>query len=307
MNEMQRIKNLSVPSGKIDVVIDTDTYNEVDDQFALSYLLLSPEKLNLKAIYAAPFHNENSSSPEDGMEKSYNEIFKLLDIGGFEEAKKSVFKGSRGYLKSETEPQISPAAEDLAKRAENYSPENPLYVVTIGCITNIASALLINPAIKDNIVVSWLGGSAEQFSGQYEFNMSQDIAAARVVFASGVPLIQLPCKGVVSSFAVSGPELRYWLYGKNKLCDYLVDTVEETVKKYADGKVWSRIIWDVTAVAYLLNEDNRFMEYKITDALAPQYDNTYVTGEHKHKMCIATYINRDPLMQDLFDKLGGAK
>ena len=47
----QRIKNLSVPHGRIDVVLDTDAYNEIDDQFAISYLLKSKEKLNTKAIY----------------------------------------------------------------------------------------------------------------------------------------------------------------------------------------------------------------------------------------------------------------
>ncbi len=55
---------------KIDVVLDTDTYNEVDDQFALIYAVLSNE-INLIAIYATPFHNERSSGPEDGMLKSY--------------------------------------------------------------------------------------------------------------------------------------------------------------------------------------------------------------------------------------------
>ena len=57
MNIEQRIKNLSVPCGKIDVVLDTDAYNEIDDQFALAYLIKSDEKLDLQAIYAAPFYN----------------------------------------------------------------------------------------------------------------------------------------------------------------------------------------------------------------------------------------------------------
>lgn len=55
MTNEQRIKNLSVPTGDIDVVLDTDAYNEIDDQFAIAYLLISNEKLNTKAIYAAPF------------------------------------------------------------------------------------------------------------------------------------------------------------------------------------------------------------------------------------------------------------
>ena len=46
------------PFGKVDVVLDTDMYNEIDDPFALGYLLASREKLCLKAVYAAPFFNE---------------------------------------------------------------------------------------------------------------------------------------------------------------------------------------------------------------------------------------------------------
>ena len=53
------------------VVIDTDAFNEIDDQFAISYLLANGDKLNTVALYAAPFLNSNSVSPEDGMIKSY--------------------------------------------------------------------------------------------------------------------------------------------------------------------------------------------------------------------------------------------
>ena len=79
MTYEQRIKNLSVPTHKIDVVLDTDAYNEIDDQFAIAYMLKNPEKLNVKAIYAAPFLNARSTSAGEGMEKSYKEIFKLTD------------------------------------------------------------------------------------------------------------------------------------------------------------------------------------------------------------------------------------
>ena len=42
------------------MVLDTDTYNEIDDQFAVVHALLSPEHLNVEALYAAPFHNNRS-------------------------------------------------------------------------------------------------------------------------------------------------------------------------------------------------------------------------------------------------------
>ena len=53
------MENINVSVGKVDVVIDTDTYNEIDDQFAVSYLLRSKDRLNTVALYAAPFFNDN--------------------------------------------------------------------------------------------------------------------------------------------------------------------------------------------------------------------------------------------------------
>ncbi len=299
MTEYERLKNLQVPDKTVDCVLDTDTYNETDDQFALS-LLVKHEKTNVRAIYACPFFNSNSSSPEDGMERSYDEIMNLLTLIGDEEMKKNVYRGSREYLPDENTFVESPAARHLCELAMQYSKENPLYVVSIGCITNIASAILMKPEITDNIVVVWLGGHYTSWVDTNEFNMMQDIAAARVVFGCGCPLVQLPCMGVVSSFYVSGPELDYWLKGKNPLCDYLVKHTTEAANEYAKGRVWSRIIWDVTAVAWLLNDGGRFMLSEIIHAPIPEYDHQYAFDNRRHFMCRVTQIFRDPLMQELF-------
>ena len=300
MTNEQRMKNLSVPKGMIDVVLDTDAYNEVDDQFAISYMLKSKERLNTKAIYAAPFFNGNSVSPKDGMEKSYNEIFKILLLAG-EEC--DVFRGSEKYLDDENTPVISSAAEDLVERAKNYSPEKPLYVVAIGAITNIASAILLNPDITENIVVVWLGGHGLHYHDTKEFNMYQDVAAARVVMRSGVPFVQLPCMGVVDKFAVSKQELELWLKGKNQLADYLATNTIAAAEAYAKGRAWTRVIWDVTAVGWLLNDSDRFMQSRVIPTPIPTYDNLYATDYNGHPMRYVYSINRDSLMNDLFEKL----
>ena len=189
------LHRLERPTGPVDVVLDTDTYNEVDDQFALSYLLASQDQLRVKALYAAPFFNENSTGPADGMEKSYQEILKLLGLAGCQELRDVVFRGSASYLPDEGTPVPSPAAEDLARRAMGYSPEAPLYVVAIGALTNIASALLLEPAIAQRITLVWLGGNAWDWPDNQEFNAFQDVAADRVVFGSGAAVVQLPCQG----------------------------------------------------------------------------------------------------------------
>lgn len=303
MTYEQLLKNLQVPSGPIDVVLDTDTYNEIDDQFALSYLLRSGEKLTVKALCAAPFFNDNSTSPEDGMERSYREIFNLLHLAEREDLNPIVFEGSRSYLPDERTPVDSPAARELVRLAKDYSPEKPLYVVAIGAITNVASALLMDPAIQDNVVIVWLGGHALEWPETGEFNMMQDVAAARVVFGCGAPVVQLPCMGVVDHFYATGPELRHWLGGKNALCDYLVAHTEEAANAYAADKVWSRVIWDVTAVGWLLNDGNRLMEGRIIPAPLPQYDNHYSIDFRRHPSCYVWCIHRDALMQDLVEKL----
>ena len=107
-----------------------------------------------------------------------------------------VYKGSEVYLKKEeTSPVQSEAADFMAELANSYTPERPLYIVAIGAITNVASAVLKNPAMKENTVVVWLGGHAYHWSNTFAFNMLQDVAAARVVFGCGVPLVHLPCLG----------------------------------------------------------------------------------------------------------------
>ncbi len=302
MTHEQFMKNLAVPAGLTDCVLDTDTYNEIDDQFALSLMVKSP-KLNVKAFFAAPFFNSNSTSPEDGMVKSYNEILNLLTLMGREDLKKIVYEGSRAYLKDEKTPVESPAADRLIELASEYSPEKPLYVVAIGAITNVASALIKKPEIKENIVVVWLGGHSEQWFDTCEFNMMQDVAAARVVMGCGCPVVQLPCMGVVSAFYVSGPELEYWLKGQNPLCDYLCSHTVEAAEEYAKGRAWSRVIWDVTAVAWLLNDGDRFMFSEVIPAPIPQYDHHYSHDVRRHPMRRVTFINRDALMNELFDAL----
>ena len=276
----------------------------MDDQFALSYLLASQEKLKVQALYAAPFFNEKSSSPEDGMLKSYEEILRLLKLCHAQELEDRVFQGSRGYLPDEKTPVASPAAEDLARRAMGYSPENPLYVIAIGAITNVASALLLEPAIAEKIVLVWLGGNAWDWPDNHEFNAFQDVAADRVVFGSGAPIVQLPCMGVVSSFRVSEPELRCHLLDKNQLCDSLAGLVISDQEKAGAGPCWSRPIWDVTAVAWLLEgPDGPFMEDRLEPAPIFQYDHHYSFDKSRPPMRYVYHIHRDALFEDLFRKL----
>ena len=159
MTNEQRMRNLKMPDHPVDVVLDTDAYNEVDDQYAISYLLACGEKLRLQAFYAAPFLKPHLESVKMGMEESYREIKDLLKLA---EREATVLRGSDRFLQDEKTPVISNAAQDLARRAMGYSPVEPLYVIAIGAITNVASAILLEPKVAENAVVIWLGGHGKR-------------------------------------------------------------------------------------------------------------------------------------------------
>lgn len=305
LTQEQLLRRLEPPQGPIDVALDTDTFNEIDDQYALSYLVRSPEKLRLQAVYAAPFWNEKSSGPRDGMEKSYEEILRVLALLGEGKRAGDVFRGSPCYLPDEKTPVDSPAARDLVRRAMARPADGePLYVAAIGAVTNVASALLLEPAIADRIVVVWLGGHARDWPDTKEFNLYQDVAAARVVFGCGVPVVQLPCMGVVSAFTVTGPELEYWLRGKNALCDYLVGVTQEEARRCGMGPCWSRALWDVTTIGWLLGG---FMLDRLEPSPIPQYDGHYSLPPAGRFIRYVYHIDRDRLAEDLFRKLARAE
>lgn len=300
LSDIERLKMLQRPVGQVDMVLDTDAYNEIDDQFAIAFALAAPDKVCLKALYAAPFFNKRVESPAHGMERSYQEILTLLRL-----TKKEVpvFRGSETYLNSESEPVISAAATDLANRAMSYSSSKPLYVVAIGAATNVASALLMQPEIADRIVVVYLGGHRLDWHENREFNLRQDVAAGRVVLGSGAPVVLLPCNGVVDSFTTTEPEMKYWLEGKNELCDYLINATIAEANTYAAGRVWSRPIWDVTAVGWLMDEKGKYMLDRLIPTPIPQYDNNWSENPCR-PMCRYVYsIRRDALMGELFKRL----
>ncbi len=301
MIEQQYKKNLKVPKTPVDVILDTDAFNEIDDQFAIAYLINCSEKLNIKAICAAPFLNEKSDSYADGMEKSYNEILKVLSLAGNgENLRFPVLRGSKATLADMHTPIISDAAEFIARLAMEYSSEKPLYIVGIGAATNIASALLINPEIRERVVVIWLGGNARDYKNPSEFNLEQDRTAAEYIFSCGVPVVQVPCVGVVSEFRISGPELMEFFVNKTPLSDYLArNAIREAERNFA-GKMWTRVIWDVCAVAWLMNDNGLFM---IDEQRYIDRENCFGNKSGEHMIGYVYRIRRDALMNDMSDRI----
>ena len=291
------IRKLEPPKGKIRMVLDTDTYNEVDDQFAMAYSLLSPEKLEVEAIYAAPFHNTRSTGPEDGMIKSYDEIVRLLKAMG-RSAEGFVFEGSRSYLPDGDTFVDSPAARDLVKKALAHSEEDPLYVVAIGAITNVASAILMEPEITKHIVIVWLGGHPLSYPTAHEFNLMQDVPAVRVVLDCGAPVVLVPCFGVASHLLASAADIKLHLEGKNELCTAL----SELFCAYETNHFgWAKEIWDVSTIAWLINTE--WLPSSLEHSPMLTDDCHWAFSSSRHFIRVAHYCHRTPIFRDMYQKL----
>ena len=296
LSEAFRLERLTFPEGQLRTVIDTDTFNEVDDQFAIAHALLSPKRLSVEALYAAPYFNQRLSSPKDGMEKSYQELHTLLGRLG-KPSEGLVYAGSTDYLKDAVTPQESAVAKDLVKRA--MSSKEPLFVMAIGAITNIASAILLEPQIIERIVVVWLGGHALHWPHTKEFNLMQDIHASQLILNCGVPLVLIPCWGVASHLILSISELEY--FAKGSMGDYLVKTISSARHEHAKHTAWSRIIWDISASSYLINSDWVPTELRPSPILTK--DLTWSFDNSRHLIRYATMTWRDAIFSDLFNTL----
>ena len=295
---------LAIPGpGRVRAVLDTDTYNEIDDQYAVAYSLLSPERLSVEAIYAAPFVNDRSATAAIGMEKSYEEIFRLLDF--FPDANKSdVFRGSKEFFQEKDRPVDSPAARDLIDKALKRTDE-PLYVLTIGCPVNVSSAILMEPKIKENIVVVWLGGTTHYWPSASEFNLRQDVIASQVLFDSGVPLVQIPTKNVSEHLRTTAPELERHMRGRSRIGDYLYGQFLQYYAVRTEGRnrefPYSKVIWDISAIAWL--NDPGWVPSEIVPSPVLTSDMRWENVAGRHNIRVANNLNRDAVFNDVFTRL----
>ncbi|MBQ9854044.1 MAG: nucleoside hydrolase [Bacilli bacterium] len=280
---------------KINVILDTDTYNECDDQFALAYMLKSQDIFNIEAITVAPYSRKTPIvSVKEGQENSYNEILKICKWLDFDTTNK-VFKGAEDYICNGYDENN----DAVNKIIEIALRNDKTYVMAIGAITNVALAIKKAPEIVEKIEVIWLGGHSLLQDNNLEFNFRQDIDAVRIVFDSKVKLTIVPCKNVASNLRTTIYELNYYLKDKSELCNYLID------RFYNDGYHGiqeRRVIWDISVIAYMINK-NWFTSIEIS---CPNINNdtSYELTNDRHIITMINYIDVNKVYTDLFKKLG---
>ena len=173
------------------VIVDTDAKNEADDQYAIVHALLSPT-LDVRGIVPAHFGTERSTT---SMLDSRAEVDLLLQLMGLD-GSVTVANGAERGIADETTPAPSAGADLIVAESRLASADDPLFVAFLGPLTDMATAILTDPEIVHrDVVVVWIGGMGHDVNWSYsgvEFNLRNDIAAANVVFGSGITVWQIP-------------------------------------------------------------------------------------------------------------------
>ena len=202
------------------MVLDTDTANEIDYQFAVVHALLSQDRLQLEAIYATLFSRQGMD-PAAGVHESEEEIHRLLERLRVDPAGR-VLRGAERFLAEHERMVPNAASSDLIERALQPR-DGRLWVAAIGALTNVASAVAQAPEIAERICIVWLGGQAQHAVDAREFNLYQDPLAARIVFDSGAPLVHIPCYGAASHLLSTTAELDAYIRPQGAIGEYLAN------------------------------------------------------------------------------------
>lgn len=279
------------------VIMDTDTFNEIDDQYAVAYALCHPDRIQVLSYNAAPYFNDNSTGPADGMEKSYKEIKKVLNLM---KASVPVYRGSDRFISEDPahRPVDSPAARNIIHTV--LSSPDPIYILAIGAITNVVSAIMLEPAIINNMAVIWLGGHQLNHEDVREFNLMQDYYAGQYLINCKVPLLLAPAFYVTAELVIHYPDVQQ-LKGHNPICDYLFQITDQIYRLQGKEENWYRVIWDIAAVAPLALPDS----VELQEIPAPLFTDSYQYSfdENRHPILYMNKLHRDLIIQDCWEKL----
>lgn len=280
------------------VIVDTDAKNEADDQFAVVHALLSPT-LDVRGLIAAHFGDHRSAQ---SMADSRDELDLLVQLTGLT-GQVTVANGAAKPIPDETTPQDSAGARLIIEESKLAAPDDRLFVAFLGPLTDMASAILLDPAIVDrDIVVIWIGGvgygGVETYPG-VEFNLGNDIAAANVVFDSGITVWQVPST-VYSQVSVGYAELEERIGGTSGLADYLIRQMVEWNATYHPEPIESRSLGDSPAISLMLYP--RGGQFRIVPAPRFGQEGHYLPGSG-HPIRVVEAVDVRFLIEDMFAKI----
>ena len=186
-------------------ILNADTGNEMDDLYAVAYVL-GVTGDELLALSAAHFNNVDlltdslwNGYPTQGiqtMKISHALNQQLLELSGRKEV--NCIQGARkiiGRSWGGSEPRPSETSKMIIEAARKHPAGEKLTVFTLGPVTDVASAIIENPDIEDKIALYMMGANYDpdrKAWNKSEFNVRNDLNAFDYLLNSNVEMHIMP-------------------------------------------------------------------------------------------------------------------
>ena len=276
------------------LILNTDAKNEADDQFTIVHALLTPT-FDFHGIIAAHFGDHRSKTAMEDSRKEIDHLLDLMDLSG----RIPVANGAATALPDEQTAVPSAGAQMIIDEAMK-DDDRPLYVAFLGPLTDMASAILMEPRLNErNVICVWIGGGTWP-SGGREFNLMNDIASANVVMRSSVQVWQIPST-VYRMMSVSYAELQERCEDKGPIGKYLVDQLIDWNLRVHKGPIEHRSLGDTPSLSVILNPMGGTYEWRPAPEFSPHMHYVH-TGQHRP---IKVYYSIDIryILEDFYAKL----
>ena len=279
---------------KMRVIIVSDATNEIDDIWAISLALLSPERFDIEGFVGSNYDHTHNGIGAQSIGLSVKEIHTILEKAGMK-GKYPVYPGA-DPMQYEFAPGTSPGVDFIVERALAGTPDNPLWIIGLGSATDLASAYLKAPSIKDRIVVFWHGRTEATWPFRaHNYNVKGDMHAARLLFHAPFPLVLFDTGTHLSAGTLEESAIHVKPYGA--LGEYLYsyrlknDYYQNPKKGY----------FDLGDIAVLVDPGLGSWEETVCPTVTTYMDYNFYKTNGKFLRC--KYIDRDKTFQLLYRKL----
>lgn len=217
------------------VIFVNDLSGDVDGLFAAVHQILSPST-DLRGIVGTA-----TGRPGETAEKSASLARDILDLMDMP-THCPVYQGAGSRMKDAKTAVRSPGTQAIIDEAMRDS-ELPLFVAVGGGLTEVASAVLIEPRIAARFTLVWIGGDALPSSGAGETNFNIDPVAAQFLYNETSLRIWQVAREAYKTCMVSATALQVHVGRYGKIGPWLVDRLFDVTRKYGHrfntGETWS--------------------------------------------------------------------
>jgi inosine-uridine nucleoside N-ribohydrolase len=303
-------RNNNAKENKVRVLFDTDANNELDDQHALAYLLFNGAAFQVEGVTVNATYNGGNI---DSQYREAETVIRLCGAEGRFPLLKGADKDFASIRHSVNQPRFdgSDAVNFIIEAAKSPAAQ-PLVLIAVGKLTNVALAMQKDPAIASKIRVVWLGSNYPEAG---EYNQDNDTAALNYVLASHVPFemvtvrygkpsgtdaVKVSREEIQKRMPGKGPHAAQPVTGRHETAfqtfgDYSVNLFEH-IELY--GTPPARSLFDMAAVAIVKNP--AWAARQEIPAPVLVNGNWVERPSNSRKITVWENFNRNAIMKDFF-------